>query len=585
MRNTLYIVSYKISSTLSSPFADGLDTQSDAHEPASRWSAWLTCLALMAMATLFRLYLLTSTLAHLDSDQAVLGLMAFHVQAGDRPIFYANQPYMGSLEAYLAAAVFKVWGATELTVRLPALLCSVLFVGTVYWLGALLYGRWIAVLSGLLVALAPAILITWSTAAGAGYIEAMLCGTLLFILAVYYPDPRAMPLPAALIAGLLAGVGIWMEPLIAEYLLPLAIFLSLYVLLRLRRRPAWQMLILARNLLAIALGAALGAAPFLSYNLANGWQTLIYLQARQPLSAPLEVVSGLVRETLPILVGFVSPTSVSAVFAQDVAAHPLHYLAGLLVAASLLGRIVLDPRNLPLRLLSLIRLAPWERDHQAAGSRGSGYDLTLADTGQRAHSDGLLALFTIICVLGFVFTGFGAVHWATHSPRYLIPIYTVTPLIVGCVVPRGAGRLDRWAAALAVAVLVVTSALTSATADPRSGIDDLTRHLRASGVRVVYTDYWLANRISFLTHEAVLGIAVDHGLRLGETRFPAYLTTAAGTPTAGLAWIMPTGSIADKRLRLILHRQRVRATHTFWRDQTIYTGLSAPLRAPITIRW
>ena len=132
----------------------------------SRRTAWIVCGALMAIAAAFRIYLMSMVFANVDGDQAVLGIMAYHIQRGEHPVFYYGQPYTGSLEAYAAALLFSVFGANDFTVRLPALAFSVAFVGAVYWLGAVLYGLRIAVLAGLFLALGPALLIVWSTAAG-----------------------------------------------------------------------------------------------------------------------------------------------------------------------------------------------------------------------------------------------------------------------------------------------------------------------------------------------------------------------------------------------------------------------------------
>src|SRR5205085_11258813 len=124
--------------------------------------------ALIAVATAFTMHLTSMVFSNGDGDQAVLGIMAYHIQRGEHPVFYYGQPYTGSLEAYAAALLFSVFVANDFTVRVPALAFSLAFVGAVYWLGAVLYGLRIAVLAGLVLALGPALLIVWSTAAGAG---------------------------------------------------------------------------------------------------------------------------------------------------------------------------------------------------------------------------------------------------------------------------------------------------------------------------------------------------------------------------------------------------------------------------------
>ncbi|GAC1431522.1 MAG: hypothetical protein NVSMB65_05020 [Chloroflexota bacterium] len=492
-------------------------------------------LGLLALAALFRVVLLATVFAHIDSDQAVLGLMAFHIQAGDRPIFYYGQPYMGSLEAYLAAIVFALWGASEWTVRLPALCFSLAFVGAVYALGRTLYGRWIGFLAGLFVACGPAILINWSTAAGAGYIEAMVCGTVLLVLAARYPDPRALPLRIALLAGMLAGLGLWMEPMIVEYVIPLGIA---YIprLLPGRHAPPAARWVLLRSIVALAVGAAVGAAPLLAYNVEHRGATLTYLTAHAPGGDHLAVAGRLVTQTLPILLGFVTPTTVQAVFARLVAAHPLFYLVGVVAGAAILARLLLDPRGLPLRLLALV--TPQDR---------------------RRPADGTLALFALGCLVFFLFTHYGAIPWATHLPRYLIPLYTATPLVLDVFIPRNPSRGDRWVAAAAVATLIAASLTVTLAAERRTPIDGLVAVLSTHHVRIAYTNYWLAERLTFATHEHITGIAVTDSLSLADNRVPSASPAARGGTKRPAAWIFARGSRAERSFVRLLHRRHVHA--------------------------
>src|SRR6185437_13369519 len=219
--------------------------------------AWITCAIVMIVAAAYRITLLATTFTRLDADQAIVGLMAFHIQAGDRPVFFYGQPYQGSVEAYGAALFFRLFGAGAWTARLPTLLFSIAFVGAVYWLGRLLYGPYIALLSALFLALGPLILISASTACGFGYIEVMVCGTLLFLLLSRYPDLRSMPIPVGLVCGLLSGFGLWTQPLMVEYMLPAGIALAA----RLSYENGGGGRRIALSLGALLLGAALGAAP------------------------------------------------------------------------------------------------------------------------------------------------------------------------------------------------------------------------------------------------------------------------------------------------------------------------------------
>jgi hypothetical protein len=45
-----------------------------------------------------------------NADEAIVALMARHILQGERPIFFYGQAYMGSLDAYLVALGFLLFG-------------------------------------------------------------------------------------------------------------------------------------------------------------------------------------------------------------------------------------------------------------------------------------------------------------------------------------------------------------------------------------------------------------------------------------------------------------------------------------------
>jgi hypothetical protein len=60
--------------------------------------------------------------AHFDSDQAVIGLMGKHLSEGRAfPLFLYGQNYIFAVEAWMAAAVFLVTGASVTALKLPLL--------------------------------------------------------------------------------------------------------------------------------------------------------------------------------------------------------------------------------------------------------------------------------------------------------------------------------------------------------------------------------------------------------------------------------------------------------------------------------
>ena len=64
--------------------------------------------------------------AHFDSDQAVTGLMAKHLaELRAFPVFWYGQTYMLGVEAWLAAPLMAVFGASVTALKLPLLAMNV----------------------------------------------------------------------------------------------------------------------------------------------------------------------------------------------------------------------------------------------------------------------------------------------------------------------------------------------------------------------------------------------------------------------------------------------------------------------------
>jgi hypothetical protein len=64
--------------------------------------------------------------SHFDSDQAVIGLMAKHIaEARAFPLMFYGQQYMLAVEAWLAAPLFVMFGASVATLKLPLVAINV----------------------------------------------------------------------------------------------------------------------------------------------------------------------------------------------------------------------------------------------------------------------------------------------------------------------------------------------------------------------------------------------------------------------------------------------------------------------------
>ncbi|MBF6591450.1 MAG: hypothetical protein IVW57_13110, partial [Ktedonobacterales bacterium] len=251
-------------------------------------------LALLTLAALYRLTLVLRGWPTLDSDEAIIGLMARHILSQhELPIFFWGQEYMGALEAYLAAGVFALLGPSVVTLHLMTLALTLGFLAAIYALGRAAYGPAAGLLALAWLAFGPSFALLRGLAAIGGYQE-MLLFSALVLLGVWARLRHAERLPADRAAwrrslatyagiGLAAGLGLWSDLLIAPILL-----VAFVVLVWARPRE-----LLTRAGVVLALAFALGALPFLAYNVIHPNATYIQVSrqtravgAPGPLPAP-----------------------------------------------------------------------------------------------------------------------------------------------------------------------------------------------------------------------------------------------------------------------------------------------------------
>jgi hypothetical protein len=224
-------------------------------------------LALLVVAAVYRVVLILRGWPALDSDEAIIGLMARHILQGERPIFFWGQNYMGAFQAYFVAPIFAVFGSSIATLHLSVLLLVLGFLAAMYFVARAAYGPAVGVLTLGWLAIGPALSLVRELGTIGGYQE-MLLFSALIVLGVWDRLRRPSPLPRdrrewlrcfATYAGvgLCMGVGLWSDLLIAPVLL-----MAVLALFAARRRE-----LLSRAGLVLLFTFLLGAWPFLSFNI------------------------------------------------------------------------------------------------------------------------------------------------------------------------------------------------------------------------------------------------------------------------------------------------------------------------------
>src|SRR2546421_3126390 len=230
----------------------------------------VAALVIIALAVLLRLILTARAWPETDSDEGTMGLEAMHIAfRGEHPLFLYGQNYMGMIEAYLGALLFRLFGVSLFSLRLGMVILFALFLVSLYLLTSLLYSKKLALVSLALLSVgAQNILIPEMRAVG-GAVETLLFGTLILLLAcwlaltadqeqLHHKRWRLMGYGGW---GLTAGLGLWSHLLVCPFILIGGLILAIFCWRELR---SWAPLYLL-------VGLVIGAFPLIYYNATAPW--------------------------------------------------------------------------------------------------------------------------------------------------------------------------------------------------------------------------------------------------------------------------------------------------------------------------
>lgn len=481
-----------------------------------------------------------------NGDEAVVALMARHILQGARPVFFYGQAYMGSLDAWLVAGAFALWGEQVWAVRAVQVMLAVL----TGWVSAGLV--WQIYRSPQMVALTlawlavpPVVGVLYSTVTLGGYGEVALLGALCLWLTVRLVQGVGGRWQWAAL-GLAGGVGFWAFPLVGVYLLPCALMLW-------RVRPArWWALAGAMF--------ALGSAPWWWFTVQNGLVTVQEMTgsaiagatAPAPAQAVAQHALNFALFAPTVIIGARPPWS------AEMLAWPLAPLAGLVYGAAALYQIHLARSRAP-----------------------------------RPMGHGVLGGLTWTTALAFVFTPFGA----DPSGRYFLPLLLPVALSVA-ELARAARARGRWwpALILGVAVTYHLAGLVQAVFTYPPGLTTqfypparvnmralpaLMDFLHAVDETRGYSAYWVSTPLAFRSQETLIFDArlpyhLDMRYTPRDSRYPPY--TALVNASDRVAYITVNHPALDARLRAGFADLGVTYREQALDEFRVFYALSRPVR-------
>ncbi|MBA2285093.1 MAG: hypothetical protein H0W02_06405 [Ktedonobacteraceae bacterium] len=535
----------------------------------------------LLLALALRVFLVMHTHGVIDGDEALTGLQAMGILHGDRPVYFYNQSYMGSLEAYFVAALFAVFGSSAWTLRAEAILLSLIIVWLTWRLAACLaeharlpaYARqWFMNVAALLAAVPPLYDTVAELRALGGYIETFLFMLLLLLsvlrLTERWRTARALSQEtwdrervtthemawrwAGI--GLIVGLGLWTDPLIVSALLAAALWIAWNIFV--------QRVAFARLLPAIAAipTAIIGLAPALVWGAAHRWTNVTYLvslgskvvvwpelQARYPDRLSLaRGITTLYKDCVaPRVIGGSLPGEDSLLTALH---SPTLYMGvasiaitGILVSASLLPHrplLLVQIRRLvalPLLFAACTAFMFCATTTAAPGLLSCNYDVT------GRYATPLLLALPFLCAAAFtlVILLLGRLYENTAGRPARRERGQHTPLFIQ-------GML-----LASLLVVVYTQVWTYRAADPGltfqspycsfapANNDQLIAYMQHEHIRYAWANNWIADPLLFKTHGSITvadPIPLLRHVPLLD-RFPAYTNAVQHADRASIITI------------------------------------------------
>ncbi len=497
-----------------------------------------------------------------NADEAIVGLMARHINQGHLPAFFYGQYYMGSLDAVIVSLGFRVFGEGVWVIRLVQ---SLLYLGTVTTTVMLAQrvskSSWAALYAGLLTAIPAVNIALYSTVSLGGYGEMLLIGNLLLLggLGTIEELRREQARENRIIWGLFiwgigAGFGFWVLGLTLVYIIPVLIWFIKCLVKQ-------QKSILVKGLIFLAAGGIMGSSPWWATAILDGkWAVLSELAGGA--IAGVSEGSWLIRPINRAINMFVLGGSV---------------LTGI--------RPPWSVRWLMLPMIPFI-LVFWLAVLYSSLSK------VISDKSETSRS--LIVLIGLVLAGGFILSPYGD----DPSGRYFLPLIVPMSIFGADLITERLGGRKFWEFSLIGFLLIfnlggilqsirtnppgLTTQFDAVTQVDHSRIEDLIDFLSDHDIRTGYSNYWVSYPLAFLSQEEILFIPrlpyhEDFRYTSRDDRYPPYTETVRSS--SDVAYITTNHPGLDDYLRDNFRKLDITWMEKRIGDYTVYYQLSIPVHA------
>lgn len=413
--------------------------------------------ALVIAGVIAHLKILFSLAGTIDSDEAILGLMATHLKRGEISALYWGQAYGGSHEALIAGVLFWIFGVSSILLKLVPISLHAAAAILIWRVGRLTMSEAAARIGGTLAWVWPPFLMFWSVKVGI-YMAAICIALLALLYLLRMTSKETWPVHEACLFGFFAGNAFWANPQTLYMLIPASAFFLRKFLFNWKRLPL------------IALFALVGSLPWIAFNIRHDWASFDI--PPQPESTYLGNLDSFFRRMLPMVLGLRVAYSGNWVLSQ---AGKVAYLGLILLMVLAIWK---RPKDIRLHIFVFV-IYPLM------------FSLSPYSWFQGEPRYLLMLVPSASLMVGYA----------------LVRLFADRPLLQNFLAPAAAV-----AGASAIALLVPLFQLTNRPESQRAATDrpvpvsfePLEDLLEREKVKYAYSDYWIAYRATFEFQEKII---------------------------------------------------------------------------------
>ena len=485
----------------------------------------LAATAIITLSVLFRAILVAFHFPEVNSDEGKMGIAGMHIAfQGRHPIYHYGQDYLGVLEAYIAAPFFRLFGISDITLRIGMLILFALFMITMYWLASLLYSKRLALVTLLLLSFATTDMLIQQLRAIGGAMELIFFGALMLVLAYRLAATAGVRRLWRYVIyaawGWTAGIALWVHILVLPFVLCSGLLILVFCY-REWRSPAIPCL-----LLGLLLGGFLLIPGYSAINHAlimqSGATILPNVSSSIPNNLPLKQLVSTFLWGIPLTTWFQPVCSISDLpyFGPGTSST---LSCSLLQGSWSTGYVLLLGTGLLLAGSACWKL--WKQQ------RAQGEAFATEEQQEVVRQFARLMLLFIAVLVIFLYVRSPLSGLKPVSTRYLVgllvatpgilwPLWRLTGLETAHLTLRGTTKWLSRVALVLVTLVILACTIWTVTTVPAAYADEqqqmqLVNDLLKLKLTRVYLEYWTCYRLLFQSKEQILCASPPYPLTVG----------------------------------------------------------------------